>query len=158
MAVARTAEGIAHRLQFNADVLAPAAWLHDIGYAPEVVDSGFYPLDGARYLRGLGYPLEVVRLVAHHSGALIEADERGLQDQLLAEFPFEPSGLMDALWYSDMTTGPQGEPLAVEERLAEIRERYGARDVVTRFVERAEPELIGAVRRVEQLLASPQSR
>jgi len=32
----------------------PAAYLHDIGYAEPLVDTGFHPLDGAVYLRGLG--------------------------------------------------------------------------------------------------------
>ena len=31
--------------------MTAAAWLHDIGYAPAVDDTGFHPLDGARYLR-----------------------------------------------------------------------------------------------------------
>src|SRR5512144_2632684 len=142
-AVARTAEHVAYRLQLDADVLVAAAWLHDVGYAPDVIDSGFHPLDGARYLRDLGYDERIVALVAHHSGAAIEAEERGLREQLLAEFPIAQSALMDALWYSDLTTGPKGESLSVDERLVEIRERYGAGDIVTRFVERAEPELVG---------------
>ena len=36
------------------DDLVAAAWLHDIGYAPELVETGFHPLDGARYLRREG--------------------------------------------------------------------------------------------------------
>jgi HD superfamily phosphodiesterase len=27
-----------------------AAWLHDIGLAPDLRDTGFHPLDGARFL------------------------------------------------------------------------------------------------------------
>ena len=81
-----------------------------------------------------------------------------MRAQLLAEFPFEPSPMVDALWYCDMTTGPDGRTVSVEDRLAEIRARYGPSDVVTRFVERAEPELIAAVRRVEEQLAAAQSR
>src|SRR5688500_6357616 len=30
----------------EADLLVMAAWLHDIGYAPGLVDTGFHPLDG----------------------------------------------------------------------------------------------------------------
>ena len=157
-AVAEAAQRVAYRLALDADVLVSAAWLHDIGYSEEVSDSGFHPLDGARYLRDLEWRSEVVVLVAHHSAALIEAEERGLQGELLAEFPLEPSPSMDALWYCDMTTGPQGESVSVEERLTEIRERYGPRDVVTRFVDRAQPELVRTTRRVERLLAGVQSR
>lgn len=38
------------------ELLVTAAWLHDIGYAEAVVDTGFHPVDGARYLRGRGWP------------------------------------------------------------------------------------------------------
>jgi hypothetical protein len=31
-----------------------AAYLHDVGYAPDLVTTGFHLLDGARYLRSLG--------------------------------------------------------------------------------------------------------
>jgi hypothetical protein len=65
--------------------LVAAAWLHDVGYAPELVATGLHALDGARYLRMSWDPL-VCRLVAHHSEAAVEAGERGLLDQL-DEFP-----------------------------------------------------------------------
>ena len=48
--VARRARWVAKKLSLSDDLVA-AAWLHDIGYAPELVDTGFHPLDGARYLR-----------------------------------------------------------------------------------------------------------
>jgi hypothetical protein len=41
-----------------------AAWLHDIGYAPELAVTGFHPLDGARFLRRAGADGQVVSLVA----------------------------------------------------------------------------------------------
>jgi len=34
----------------DADLLEAAAWLHDIGYSPDLAVTGFHPLDGARYL------------------------------------------------------------------------------------------------------------
>jgi hypothetical protein len=46
-------------------------------------------------------------LVAHHSGATFEAEERGYAAELGA-FEQEHSPVMDALIYSDMTTGPAG--------------------------------------------------
>ena len=55
------------------DILIAAAWLHDIGYAPEIGHTRFHPLDGARYLRDQQWPEVVVNLVAHHSGARFEA-------------------------------------------------------------------------------------
>ncbi|MFJ8582366.1 HD domain-containing protein [Micromonospora sp. NPDC093277] len=46
------------------DLLVAAAWLHDIGYVPGLVATGFHSLDGARYLQLTGYPPQLVGLVA----------------------------------------------------------------------------------------------
>src|SRR5215831_202508 len=75
--VARRARWVAKELALP-DELVTAAWLHDIGYAPELVETGFHPLDGARYLRRVGFDGQVVSLVAYHSCAQIEADVRAL--------------------------------------------------------------------------------
>jgi hypothetical protein len=100
-----------------------AAWLHDIGYAPALATTGLHPLDGARHLEALGVDRRLCCLVAHHSGATFEAEERGYAAELAA-FEQEHSPVMDALVYSDMTTGPAGERLAFEARIAEILEGY----------------------------------
>jgi HD superfamily phosphodiesterase len=81
---ARGAE-IAVRLGLADDVLACAAWLHDIGYGPDLADTGFHPLDGARFLRRIGAGDCLARLVAHHSCAVYEARVRGLDRELLGE-------------------------------------------------------------------------
>jgi hypothetical protein len=138
--------------------LVASAWLHDIGYAPDLVVTGFHPLDGARYLRKERFGRRVAGLVANHSYARIEADLRGLGDVLHAEFPYEESLTADVLCYCDMTTGPDGDRIDVTDRLAEILTRYGPRDVVTRFVDRAETEIVRTVRRVEGLLHAAQPR
>ena len=105
------------------DDLVAAAWLHDIGYAPGLVQTGFHPLDGARFLRRAGVDGPVVSLVAYHSCARVEADVRGLGAELAAEFT--PAGplLTDALLYCDMTIGPDGDYVRPADRLAEIRGR-----------------------------------
>ena len=113
----------------DAALLAQAAILHDIGYSKAVLQTGFHPLDGARHLRSLGIDERVVNLVAHHSCAAIEAHERGL-DNALAEFPMGPPALTDALIFCDMTTSPDGLPVTVDDRLAEIRTRYGDDSIV----------------------------
>lgn len=90
------------------DLLVAAAWLHDIGYAPELRDTGFHPLDGARHLGSLGAALSrLVRLVAHRSGAVYEAEQRGLTAQLDV-YEREDCPVLDALIYADMTTGSVG--------------------------------------------------
>ena len=153
-AVAQAASEISNVVHNDVSVLIAAAWLHDIGYAPDVATSGFHPLDGARYLRGLGADDRICRLVAHHTGASIEAELRGLQDDLLSEFEREESSTADALWYADLTTGPDGERLTVEERISEIRVRYGPGAIVTRFIDLAEESLLCAVRRTESRAAA----
>lgn len=138
----------------DAEVLMTSAWLHDLGYAPGVARTGLHALDGGRWLRQNGWSERIAGLVAHHSCALFEAEERGLGQALAAEFAQEQSSTADALWYADMTTGPDGQDLDVLDRLAEIRQRYGPDHVVTRFWARAEPTLLEAVRRTEALLAA----
>lgn len=65
--VAAEASRIGTALGDEARVLVAAAVLHDVGYAPELVDTGFHPIDGARFLRRLGVDERVCTLVAHHS-------------------------------------------------------------------------------------------
>jgi len=154
--VAATARTLVPVLGVEVELVIAAAWLHDIGYAPSLArsDPGFHPLDGARYLRDAEHanPL-LCRLVAHHSCAAMEAAERGRAAELAREFDPAPCDLADALIYCDMTTGPDGQRMLVEQRLAEIRTRYGPTDVVSRALVRSAPELTAAVRRVTCKLA-----
>jgi hypothetical protein len=151
--VAGRARFLAPILSVNAELVEVAAWLHDIGYSPELAETGFHPLDGARYLRDVhGADPRLCRLVANHSCAVIEAEERGLGRELSTEFPVPNSALGDALTYCDMTTSPTGYSVSVGDRLAEIRQRYGPSDVVTSFVDVAEPELLASVGRVSSRL------
>ena len=59
-----------------------AAYLHDIGYAPELRRTGLHQLDGARYIRSHGAE-RVARLVAHHSEARFEIRLRGFSESSL---------------------------------------------------------------------------
>ena len=131
-------------LRQHADLLEAAAWLHDIGYASTIAVTRFHPLDGARRLRDTPFGDQTLwTLVAHHTCAEIEAQARGLGDVLVAEFllsdvdPF----LVAALTYCDMTTGPDGKPLKVDERITEILSRYGPDDVVHHAIAQATPIL-----------------
>jgi len=129
------------------DLLLMAAWLHDIGYAPDLIDIGFHPIDGARFLRKLGADDRLVCLVAHHSCAVYEARVRGLEDVLLAEFGQEASPTYDALAFCDLTTGPAGERVTYPERMKEIRERYGPDHEVTRALGLSEADLSACCKR-----------
>ncbi len=152
-AVADKAVRIRRLVEPDGDLLVAAALLHDIGYAPDVVRIGFHPVDGARYLASIGAPDRLVGLVAHHTCARVEAELRGMTAELAA-FADERTPLRDALWYCDLTIGPDGESLTVTDRLAEVEQRYGPEDVVTRFIRTARPELLRAVERTERRLAA----
>lgn len=127
----------------DANMLLAAAYLHDIGYAPELMDTGFHPLDGARYLRAISEE-RLACLVAHHTEARIEAQLRGLQHEL-DEFPREESPIADALTSCDIQTGPTGQHITLDERGADIQRRYGAYHLVTRAFELALPSYRHAV-------------
>jgi hypothetical protein len=92
-----------------------------------------------------------VSLVAHHSCAHLEAHERGLSADL-AEFPAGDALLTDALIYCDMTSSPDGDVVTPDERIAEIRTRYGDDSPVGRFIQVADPSLRAAAERVVRLL------
>ncbi len=155
LGVARRAQSLSPVLGGDADLLEAAAVLHDVGYSPSIATTGFHPLDGARFLRDQeGADERVTRLVAHHSCALLEAEERGLRHELETEFELERPDLVDALILSDMTTTPDGCPTNSTARVAEIVQRYGPDTVVGRFIQRAAPEIHAAVERVDRRMAA----
>lgn len=80
---ARRAASLAHQIPSSrtADVVA-AAWLHDIGYSARLRRTGFHPLDGALFLMSQDWPERIVRLVAHHSLASLEAPFYGVGHHL----------------------------------------------------------------------------
>jgi hypothetical protein len=150
-AVGRKAASLATLVQahLRADLVI-AATLHDIGYGHPT--SGFHPIDGARLLADQGFSKVVCHLVAHHSASSLEAEERSLDLDIFREFGIprdatDSAGIERAhavLWWADLTTSPDGEDVAVDDRLNEICARYGPNDPVTRFVERARDILIDA--------------
>lgn len=159
----RHTQGVASRavelaMTVSADdrpVLIAAAWLHDIGYAPAVRETGFHPLDGGLYLRGKGWNDRLAALVAHHSGARFVPVERGFES-LMAEFDFENTAVSDALTYSDQTVGPNGRRMTVPYRIAEAIARHGPDSPNARARVDRVPYLLAVADRVEQRLAGLQ--
>ncbi|SHM90375.1 HD domain-containing protein [Cryptosporangium aurantiacum] len=129
------------------ELLVAAAWLHDVGYAGELHDTGFHPLDGARYLDRMGWPLRLTSLVAHHSGARFVAETRGLAAEM-ARYPVEISPVSDALTYADQTVGPHGRSFTVEQRMAEMLGRHGPSSPQARAHRARAPYLLGVAGRV----------
>lgn len=141
----RSAAG-AHEL--DESIVVSAAWLHDIGYSSATTGTGFHPIDGARYLRARDWDETVCRLVAHHSDAASQVPTRHLGDQLRAEFPEVVGLARDVLWTADVTTGPSGQRCTLDERIAEIGERYGWQNCVTQRMIASKPLLEEAIDRV----------
>lgn len=135
------------------ELLVVAAWWHDLGYAPELIQTGFHPIDGARYLASKGHSPRLCGLVAHHSAATFEAAERDLEAEL-DQWPREEGPVPDALWMADMTTGPRGERFDYAERLAEILDRYDQDSVVGRAMYRAQGTIQAAIDRTSSRLAA----
>ncbi|OJF84987.1 HD domain-containing protein [Nocardia seriolae] len=154
--VGRAAIEVAARLDCDTELLVASAILHDVGYAPRLVVTGFHPLDGARFLRDEHEADQrVTRLVANHTFALLEADERELGVQLAAEFPIlDDHVLVDALTYCDMTTTPDGEPTTAANRIHEILTRYGRDTTVGRFMQCAATNILEAVFRTEEAMGA----
>ena len=155
LGVAERARTIAAVVGEDAELLEAAAVLHDIGYAPDLAKTGFHPLDGARYLRDIARADErVVNLVAHHSCAWMEAEARGLREELEGEFPREHRWAADALCYCDMNTTPDGTPTNPVDRINEITGRYGPDSLIGTFIRRAEPEILASTSRVLERVAA----
>ncbi|MEV6929666.1 HDIG domain-containing metalloprotein [Dactylosporangium sp. NPDC051485] len=151
-AVGARADDLTHAINLaDRTVIVAAAWLHDLGYAPDLVDTGMHAIDGARHLQRCGYPRRVIALVAHHSGSRFEAAERGLTEAL-AEFPYEDGMASDVLATADLTAGPQGQPMTFDARLDEILHRYPPHTPVHKAMRRARPELAAQIRRVAESL------
>jgi HD domain len=152
--VATRARRLASVLGADGGLLEAAAWLHDIGYIPDLAVTGLHALDGARYLRDAHRADALLcRLVAHHSYAIVEAEERGIADILSLEFEPAPYELSSVLTCCDMTTSPDGELVTVERRLAEIHRRYGPEHLVSRAIQRATPMILCAVEQVQDRAA-----
>lgn len=157
--VATQARNLAPILGADADLLEAAAWLHDIGYSPDLAATGFHPLDGARYLRDVVQAEEMLCcLVAHHTCAIVEARERGLASALASEFAKPRPDMEEALIYCDMTGGRDGIVTTIDGRLAEILGRYPAGHPVHRAIRRATPALIDTVHVIQARVALASTR
>ena len=151
--VATVVEEFAHLRPVGSAILS-AAWLHDIGYAAELVMTGMHAIDGAMFLDRAGAPTEVVSLVAFHTGAEFEADERGLVDEL-ARFSPPKQDDLDLLILADLLSSPRGERTTVTKRLDEILDRYERQHPVHRAVMRSRTHLEESARRAAVRIGYP---
>ncbi|SIC51614.1 metal dependent phosphohydrolase [Mycobacteroides abscessus subsp. abscessus] len=137
-----------------AEIIIAAGELHDVGYASPLRQTGFHPLDGARFIHDLGlFPDSVANLVAYHSGAEYEARQRGLTEELY-EFPRPPRQWLDILSAADLCTGPTGEPVDPEARLNEVLQRYEPGHPVHVAITASRSELLQTVHRIHNEVAA----
>ena len=130
-----------------APLLVAAAWLHDIGYAPGLRDTGFHPIDGARHLQTIGWPPAICNLVAHHSGARFVARILHL-DRELEAYPFSQDAVSDALTVADQTIGPKGQAMTLDERMSDMLKRHGPNSPNALAHPQREPYIRAAAMRV----------
>jgi len=137
----------------DVNLLIAAAWVHDIGYAQPLEETGFHPLDGARFLRSLGWDLRLCGLVAHHSGSRFVAAVKGM-DSALSEFAYVEDAVSDALTVADQTVGPHGRRLTLDERMRDMLERHGSASPNAQAHPKREAYLRATLQRVTARLAA----
>ena len=113
----------------DADPLEAAAWLHDIGYAPDLAVTGLHALDAARYLRDA----QVGRTPFEHHR---RSRRTGACRRLSLESSLTSDTFSSVLTLCDMTTSPDGEPIPIDKQHAEIHHRYGRDHLVSRSIPR----------------------
>lgn len=122
----RVAAARRHELRWLAanrfQALELAALLHDVGRALDPLNTEPHGFVGARFLDELGLH-DVAPLVAHHSGARLEAADRGM---LHLDVWSPDADLVALLTYVDRTTSPKGASVTLDERRRELAARYGA--------------------------------
>lgn len=99
-----------------------AALLHDVGRALDPDNTEPHGFVGARFLDSVGLG-DVAPLVAHHSGAQLEAAARGMSD--LDQWFCSDPDLLAVLTFLDRTTSPTGQRVSLANRRAELANRYG---------------------------------
>jgi hypothetical protein len=91
------------------------------------------------YLRALA-EAELCRATSQSWGDAQRADHAA--DILSSGFDPAPYAGSSVLTCCDMTTSPDGEPVPVDRRLAEIHDRYGPGHLVSRSIQRATPMIL----------------
>jgi HD superfamily phosphodiesterase len=130
------------------DRLELAALLHDVGKALDPDNTEPHGFVGARLLDSLGLH-DIAPLVAHHSGARLEAEAWGMSDQDRRRND-EPD-LLAVLTFLDHTTSANGEVVTLAQRRRDIAARHGEGSIQTQIFDATMPE----VRHAQQLLGIP---
>lgn len=129
------------------DRLELAALLHDVGRALDPDDSEPHGFVGARLLDSLGLD-DIAPLVAHHSGARLEAAARGMADR--DRWTVGEPDLLAVLTFLDRTTGSSGGTVSLAQRRSDLATRRGEGSFQLRIFDAT----MSDVRRAQQLLGA----
>ena len=136
----------------DTDLAECAALLHDIGYWEPIAQSGFHPIDGARFLTAHGEP-QLARFVVGHSCSPEEAAVAGISG-----VEQDSSLIAKLITYWDVQVKQGGEVVSYEERLADILARYGEDSAVGRANLLARPRIERLMAEMNELLNDGDSR
>lgn len=124
------------------DEIVAASLMHDIGYATPLRGTGFHPIDGADFVaRSVPQLASIAGSIAYHTGAVFEAAERGLTDEL-ERFTYPDELDLAILTCADLCTGPDGAAVDPAARLTEVLGRYGSDHPVHRAIAKSRDWLI----------------
>lgn len=114
--------------------------LHDIGYAYPI--TGFHSIDGAQFVARSPELASFAPHIFWHSTA--EWEYRTAGAQIVTNVP-KPSAFDHALlWVADFTTGPQGQAMTIDERIADIADRHSPQSTAFRSAAGSFPALVQA--------------
>lgn len=153
LATGQRAKVLTYLTPSESELVSVAGTLHDIGYSPDLTSANFHPLDGARFLRSENWDEDVINLVAHHSHAKCQARRLNLADDLESEFPFNPTLPHDEICFCDMSTGPTGELLTLDERITDIKLRHKEDKARLDIFAEAEGQIRDSYKRVAQRIS-----
>ena len=107
------------------DLLLVAKY-HDIGYANELINSGFHPIDGFLHLKKLGFKESIQKAVLLHTDAKDLAPNELKNYYVNIELSAYDLKLLDFITYCDTHINDKGELCTLDERLSRIECRYGS--------------------------------
>lgn len=112
-----------------------AAFLHDIGYSEKLKTTGFHPMDGAMFCYRNKLPKRIVSSVMFHSGAYYDAKRMNHNVKSFYEayentLTKKEKLYIDLITFCDLHRSPKGEKVTFNERMNEIKARYGEKHSV----------------------------
>jgi hypothetical protein len=158
LGVVRNMEELLPKLDLNEEVkkeLIQAAFLHDIGYNPELNKNNFHPLDGAIFAQQSGFSKPVIAAILFHSEAYetVKKARTDLLDIYETNKPLldeQDRLFIDLITYCDVQTSPQGEKISLEERVQDVVNRYGEDHLVSQMMIFCKPKYQNTIERVNK--------